>query len=98
MATEQINREVDQLKSDIAALRADMSSLIKVIKDTGIDKGRQYYGQASDRVQQAGDTVRQKATDAYTTVGKEVEEHPFTSVLTAFGTGFVVGMLLDRRH
>jgi len=98
MATEQINREVDQLKTDIAALRADMSSLIKTLKDAGIDKGREYYDNASDRVHQAGDTVRKRANDAYSAVGKEVEEHPLTSVLTAFGTGFVVGMLLDRRH
>ena len=98
MATEQINKEVDQLKSDIAALRADMSSLIKTLKEAGIDQGREYYDRASERVQQAGDTVRNRASDAYGAVGKEVEEHPLTSVLAAFGTGFVVGMLLDRRH
>jgi len=98
MATEQINKEVDQLKNDIAALRADMSSLVKTLKDVGIDKGREYYDQATDRAHQASDTVRKRANDTYSAVGKEVEEHPLTSVLTAFGTGFVVGMLLDRRH
>jgi len=42
--------------------------------------------------------VRARAEDVYETFGKEVEERPLTSVLTAFGVGFVVGMLLDHRH
>lgn len=98
MATEQFNKEVDQLKADIAALRADMGSLIETMKEAGLDQGRQYYQRASERIHQAGETTRERAADAYGAVGKEVEEHPLTSVLAAFGTGFVVGMLLDRRH
>jgi ElaB/YqjD/DUF883 family membrane-anchored ribosome-binding protein len=98
MAREQITREVDQLKADLAALQTDMASLIKVVKDAGIDQGREYYELASDRVRETGESVRVRATGVYDTAEKQVEEHPLTSVLTAFGTGFVVGMLLDRRH
>jgi ElaB/YqjD/DUF883 family membrane-anchored ribosome-binding protein len=98
MATDEINKELNQLKSDIADLREDMASLVKALKDAGIDQGRQAYDRAYERARRAGESVRERADEAYGAFGKEVEERPLTSVLAAFGTGFVVGMLLDRRH
>jgi len=98
MAREQITREVDQLKADIVALQADMASLIRTVKEAGIDQGREYYQIASERARETGESVRVRAAGAYDAAEKQVEEHPLTSVLTAFGSGFVVGMLLDRRH
>jgi ElaB/YqjD/DUF883 family membrane-anchored ribosome-binding protein len=79
-------------------LREDMASLIRTLKDTGIEQGRQAYDQAYENVQRASESVRDRAGEAYSTFGKEVEEHPLTSVLAAFGTGFVIGMLLDGRR
>lgn len=97
MANEEVNRELTQLKSDIANLRHDLGSLVEAMKSAGLEQGKQYYGEAYDRAKRAGESIRARADQAYGMIGREVEEHPFASVLAAFGTGFVVGMLLDRR-
>jgi ElaB/YqjD/DUF883 family membrane-anchored ribosome-binding protein len=98
MPNEEITKELDQLKSDIADLRDDVASLVKTLKDAGIEQGREAYNRAYERARHARDSVREQADEAYSAIGREVEEHPLTSVLAAFGTGFVVGMLLDRRR
>lgn len=97
MANEELNRELTQLKSDISSLRHDLGSLVEAMKSAGLEQGRQYYSEASERAKRAGESIRARADEAYGMIGREVEEHPFASVLAAFGTGFVVGMLLDRR-
>ncbi len=98
MAAEDINKEINQLKSDINDLRKDMASFVSALKNAGIDQGRQAYESAYESARRTGEKVRAKADEAYGAFGREVEERPLTSVLAAFGTGFVVGMLLDRRH
>lgn len=98
MANEDISNELKKLKSDIADLRSDVASLVRTLKDAGLEQGQQAYDQAYERARQAGESVRARAEDAYDAFGKEVESRPLTSVLTAFGVGFVVGMLLDHRH
>jgi ElaB/YqjD/DUF883 family membrane-anchored ribosome-binding protein len=98
MAVEDINKEMNQIKADVKALRDDMASLMRTLKDAGVEQGREAYDRAYENARQAGESVRNRAGEAYSAFGKEVEEHPLTSVLAAFGTGFVVGMLLDHRH
>jgi ElaB/YqjD/DUF883 family membrane-anchored ribosome-binding protein len=93
-----VDQEINQLKSDMAGLREDMASLVDTMKEAGMEKGRQYYDSAYERARHAGEAVSERAREAYSGFGKEVEDHPMASVLTAFGTGFVVGMLLDRRQ
>jgi ElaB/YqjD/DUF883 family membrane-anchored ribosome-binding protein len=98
MATDDINKEMNQIKADINALREDVASLVRALKDAGMEQGRQAYDQAYESVRQAGESVGNRASDAYSAFGREVEQRPLTSVLSAFGIGFVVGMLLDHRH
>jgi ElaB/YqjD/DUF883 family membrane-anchored ribosome-binding protein len=98
MQNEAIDKELNELKSDLSDLREDMASLLKTLRDAGIDQGQEAYERAYQRARRAGESVRTHADEAYSRIGREVEEHPLTSVLAAFGTGFVVGMLLDRRR
>jgi len=98
MANDEVNKELNQLKSDIADLREDMASLVQAMKNAGVEQGRQAYDRAYEKAREAGNSARQRADQAYGAFEREVEERPFTSVLAAFGTGFVVGMLLDRRR
>jgi ElaB/YqjD/DUF883 family membrane-anchored ribosome-binding protein len=98
MQNEEITTELNRLKSDIASLRDDMTSVLSTLRNSGIDQGRNVYDRASERARRARDQVREQAAEAYGTVERGVEEHPLTSVLTAFGTGFVTGMLLVRRR
>ncbi|MDZ7750357.1 MAG: DUF883 domain-containing protein [Gammaproteobacteria bacterium] len=95
--TNEFDKELEQLKTDVATLREDMATLIDTIKQAGLKEGSEAYEGMQTRARQAGADVRRRATEAYGAVGREVEERPLTSILVAFGTGFVVGMLLDRR-
>ena len=98
MATQDVDKEMNQLRSDVAELREDMAALVKTMKDAGVEQGHHFYDRAQERARETGEAVRERAHEAYNAVGREVEERPLTSVLAAFGTGFVVGMLLDRRN
>jgi ElaB/YqjD/DUF883 family membrane-anchored ribosome-binding protein len=98
MANTNVDTDINQLKSDVAKLRKDMADLMGVLKDAGAEQGREVYNRAYQQAQRTGQYARERATQAYDTVGKEVEDHPLTSVLTAFGTGFVVGIFLDWRN
>ena len=98
MQNEQITSELDRLKSDIAGLRDDMASLLRVLKEAGVDLGRNAYSRTSERARDARARLREQAEQTGSIVGREVQERPLTSVLAAFGTGFVIGMLLDRRR
>lgn len=55
----------------------------------------------AEKVRQGAQDVAHKARETGTAALEEVEhqvrERPLTSVLTALGVGFVVGMLLSRR-
>jgi len=98
MENRDISKEMDKIKSDVASLREDLGSLLEVIKKSGFEQGRDFYDKAYERARNAGQSVRDRADEAYTAIGKEVGDYPFVSLLTAFATGFVVGMALDRRR
>jgi ElaB/YqjD/DUF883 family membrane-anchored ribosome-binding protein len=98
MENREINKELDKIKSDVASLREDMGSLLEVIKKSGLEQGRDFYDKAYERARRAGESARDRADEAYAAIGKEVGDYPFVSLLTAFATGFVVGMVLDRRR
>ncbi|MGA8258722.1 MAG: hypothetical protein WB783_00760 [Arenicellales bacterium] len=87
MANRDINQDVDQLREDLNKLREDVSSLVDTMRKDGAARGRAAYESARESVDAARETL-----------GREIEERPVTSILTAFGVGFVVGLLLDRRH
>lgn len=98
MANTDVEKEMDQLRSDVAALRKDLASLVSTLKDVGIEEGQNLYERTAERAKHTRDEARRRASNTYGALEKEVEERPLTSVLTAFGTGFMIGMLLDRRH
>ncbi len=93
-ATEQINQEIDQLRKDMAGLRADLGSMVAAIKDLGAESSKAAF----ERVRETGDKARGQANAAQENLEQCIEERPITSVLVALGTGFVIGMLLGHRH
>lgn len=95
MATnDDITKELDALKKDLASLRGDISGLSQAVKSAGEQKGEAAYR----RVREKGDELRKQGEDAVEKVGHKIDEKPMTSVLTAFGTGLLVGMLLNQRR
>lgn len=92
MATtnDNVNKELEALRKDLASLRDDIGSLSKAVKAAGEEKGEAAYR----RVREKGEELRQQGESAVEKVGHKIDEKPVTSVLTAFGTGVLVGLML----
>ncbi|HYW04504.1 MAG TPA: hypothetical protein VFA86_11250 [Gammaproteobacteria bacterium] len=91
---EDLNKEFEALKADVARLRSDISDLAGAVRQAGEQRGRQAYS----RARQAGEQAWHRASEAEQAAAHEIAERPMASVLTAFGVGFLVGLILDRRH
>jgi ElaB/YqjD/DUF883 family membrane-anchored ribosome-binding protein len=63
---------------------------------------RSYAGngvsQATGRAQESAEKVWGEVRRQAKQVGQEIEDRPFASALAAFGTGLVLGMLLNTRR
>ena len=104
------NAELGAVKADLAQLRGDVGDLLKAFRAQGQERARDRASQARDEVQmafeegmdtlnrgyrQAREQGKQRVEDAEHLVGN----HPLTSVVAAFGIGFVIAKLLDGgRH
>lgn len=91
MTTE--SSDVTQLRADLDALRGDFARLTDSLKSVtgkgaraGVDAARRHAEQ-----------TRAQAEDWMGVLGSHIEERPYGSLLTAFGVGFLLGKLLDRR-
>jgi ElaB/YqjD/DUF883 family membrane-anchored ribosome-binding protein len=99
MAANAFDMEFDRLKSEVAGLRKQIGNLLDAVKTpTGQERERRFYQRAYDRARQAGETARERASDAYGVVDKNVKQRPWTSSMVALGTGIVLGVLLDHRY
>jgi ElaB/YqjD/DUF883 family membrane-anchored ribosome-binding protein len=89
--------DIDILRNDLSALRADLAALVEHIKD----------GKATGAARQAGNHLGEEARQLYErlaaegarsmkSLGSTLEEQPVTSLLVAFAVGFVGGRLLSR--
>jgi|HubBroStandDraft_1064217.scaffolds.fasta_scaffold377346_2 ElaB/YqjD/DUF883 family membrane-anchored ribosome-binding protein len=90
----QTDTDIVALQAEIKQLRADFAKIAGTMRDT-----------ASNGVAGAAEHVQASAAKAWTGVthqaqnlGREIEERPFTSALSAFGIGVVLGLLLGGRR
>lgn len=88
--SDNLTKEMETLKKDLASLRGDIGSLSKAVKAAGEQKGEAAYRRAREK----GDELLKQGESAVERVGHTIDERPMTSVLTAFGTGLVVGLML----
>ena len=104
------NAELEAVKADLAQLRGDVSELVKAVREQSQERVRDRASQARDDVQSAFEEGMDTLNRGYRRVrdqgerrAEEAEEmvgnHPLTSVVAAFGIGFVIAKLLDGgRH
>lgn len=83
---ETLRKELDQLRSDIAALT-------QTLKDIAGKEGNAAYQSARQSAQRA----QEQAAQTVGAVGQEIGEKPFTSVLSSFSLGLLIGMMFSRR-
>ncbi|HVO16612.1 MAG TPA: hypothetical protein VMV26_15450 [Alphaproteobacteria bacterium] len=88
-----IDKELTALRDDLSALKEDLAGLAASVGGVAAAGGRAAY----DRVKDQAAKTRDQATRAAAAVGEEIEARPLTSVAIAFGAGFLLGKLLERR-
>ncbi len=94
MVTAELGKDLDLIRRDIATLREDVATLATSVKGLVAARGRETVG----RIEELGDRTLARAADLRQEAGREIGAHPFTSVLTSFGLGLVLGLVLDPKR
>jgi ElaB/YqjD/DUF883 family membrane-anchored ribosome-binding protein len=107
MADNDLKKELEQLRTDLAALRSDVGDLAKALKHAGANKAESVKDSVEEEIKVYREALRAKLEearsrgyDAKEKVDEQIATHPYTSLLTAFGVGFVFAKLmhLGERH
>ena len=96
MAQQNLDKDLESLKDNVASLRADLSK----ISQTLLDKGKSETEVAKDRLieelKYELEAAKAKGKETVESVENQIQEKPFMSLLIAFIVGLVLGKLFDR--
>lgn len=111
MAENDVKKELKQLRADLSTLQSDMSALMDSLKERGSKKAAGVKSSVEDEIHHQREELRRLLNEARSSgrraVGEAVEgiedgveQHPISSLVTAFGLGFIVAKLmgLGDRH
>jgi len=103
MADEGLHNDLEQLKTDMAKLRADLSAIGDGVKKMGTEAVGATQAKVKSAAQDALDEFQNKLNEAKSQgqkavhdLEREIKEKPLTSLAVAFGIGFVLSKLFDR--
>jgi ElaB/YqjD/DUF883 family membrane-anchored ribosome-binding protein len=95
---------VDQLKSDLRSLRADLETAARTVNQLGGAAASQAMQQAQAQMEEIQQRLERLLEDMQeygdrtaAVVRDHVQAHPFQSVLIAMAAGFALAHLLSRR-
>ena len=91
---DQPNADIAALQSDIKQLRTDFAKIAGTMRELASNS----VAEAEGKVAASADKVWTEAKRQVQTVGREIEERPIASALTAFATGIILGLLLSGRR
>lgn len=107
-SNQELRDEINELKSDLDALRADISTIARSLRETGSERVDEMRDSVRDDIRRGRENFRRRVNEARVrgreTMGEVEEsigEHPYTSVAAAFGVGFALAKLIDlanHRH
>lgn len=103
MATEtNLQEELETLKADVAKLRSDVGDLLDILKSLGAEKVNNAKDALDDELEKRRQEIRDALAGARArgertahAVEGEIAEHPLSSIMAAFGIGFLIAKLLD---
>jgi ElaB/YqjD/DUF883 family membrane-anchored ribosome-binding protein len=91
---DQTNADIAALQTDIKQLRTDFAKIAGTMRELASNS----VAGAEEKVAASADKVWTEAKRHAQTVGREIEERPIASALTAFATGIILGLLLSGRR
>ena len=106
MATE-TNKEVENIKQDLADLKNDIKGLTKALKDLGKQRVDETAEKLSEQkndlldnfslaeIKQRLEELKDDSEDAVDVVRQQVEKNPLGTLLAAVGVGILLGKLLS---
>lgn len=90
----------EELRKEVEQIRADLAELAQAVRANSHDADA-----AAGRFQRSAEQLREQARAGVEqarrgvdTLTHQVGEHPMTSLITSFGVGVLLGVLLDRRR
>lgn len=111
MAEKELQDELKQLRADLATLQSDVAELVGTLKNLGVSRVEGMKNSLEDEIHNRREELRRRLNEARSTGRRAVDEtveglekgigqHPLSSLLTAFGLGFVIAKLMDlgKRH
>lgn len=104
MADEEFQAELDNLRGEISNLRANFRGLEDALKETGYAGAASLKGSASEFAEYAEEEakrlltiLRAQSKKSIKTAEQGVSNHPYISLLAAFGVGFLIAKLTGRK-
>ncbi len=92
----ELGQQLDSLRSDLSQLRSDMRDMVQLLVDTGRMEAVEFKDRLNDQVREKTDVAFDKGRMVADRLETTIEENPMTSVLTALGIGFLLGILTSR--
>ena len=91
MATIDISKDIDRLRSEVDELRQDVAAYAHSAREMGLARGHD----ALERAERFGRHARKRVRRAEKQFSRNVEERPFVALIAAIGIGFLIAKLLD---
>lgn len=103
MAEAGFEKDLEQLKKDIAQLRADLSTIGEGVRKISTEAVGATQARVKSVAQEALDEFQNKVNEAKShgkkamhDLEREIKDNPLISLAVAFGVGFVLSKFLDR--
>ncbi len=105
MGDKPFDQELEALRGDLATLRADLAGVAKALEESGRRRAEaaktilaDLLGPWEEELRGALGTIADLGEGSAKAVSQKVEQRPLLSLLAAFGAGFLLGKILDRRQ
>lgn len=88
-----MDQDLDALRSEMQALRDDLSAVVQTVREIGEERGAAIY----DHLRHSAERARREGGKRADAVAHEIEQRPFISLVSAFGIGLLLGLLFGGR-
>ena len=102
MADERLQQEIDAIRADVGKLGQDIAQLTQVIQTLGGEKAGDIKDSVNDGIDSVSEELRRRVEAARAQGRKAsggfeetVRKYPLGSLLSAFGVGLIISLLLN---
>jgi ElaB/YqjD/DUF883 family membrane-anchored ribosome-binding protein len=100
----EVQQQMTELKEDLSKLRSDMGEIMRTMMDVtrseAGDAKERLEAKAREQIDQMSEAMaatRERGRIMYRRFGEQIEQNPVSSVVTALGIGFMLGVLMNRK-